>query len=370
MAIGMLHEAAAAARRKEELARRTEDDLARNRNQYNAAVREAAACKQICEELCREAGVSEPENLPAAIEAAGRKRNLIERIEGYRKALLPACSDGTLQELIQDVQRLDLDASEARRPELEKRQSELEEEKSRISRQIDDIERDFQIHEAAAAVIEAAVKKQAAAARISELTDEYLAARLSAMLLKRSVDLYRIKYQDPLLRRVGEYFSILTCGAFEKLSIDYDDAGRRILRGVRAANNARVEVEGMSDGTRDQLFLAFRLAYVESKCADLGPCPVILDDVLMAFDEKRAIAALSALSELSERTRAQVLVFTHNAHDVELAEKALGRNGFERHALEIGDKPALKPSPHVYSAAVSAAGQKNANGLFGNSPEH
>jgi uncharacterized protein YhaN len=77
-----------------------------------------------------------------------------------------------------------------------------------------------------------------------------------------------------------------------------------------------VSVEGLSDGTRDQLFLALRLAYIENHCTVNEPCPVILDDVLMAFDDNRAAAALKALRELSAKT--QVLLFTHHAHFLQL----------------------------------------------------
>jgi exonuclease SbcC len=91
----------------------------------------------------------------------------------------------------------------------------------------------------------------------------------------------------------------------------------------------------MSDGTRDQLFFALRLAYIEKHCEEFGACPVILDDVLMAFDDARATAALRVLAELSKKT--QILIFTHHAHHVELAKIALGKRGFILHDLEAGD---------------------------------
>jgi uncharacterized protein YhaN len=87
----------------------------------------------------------------------------------------------------------------------------------------------------------------------------------------------------------------------------------------------------MSDGTRDQLFLALRLAYIENHCESTAVCPVVLDDVLMAFDDERTAAALRALQELSHKT--QVLIFTHHAHHVALANKTLGVAGFQLHEL-------------------------------------
>jgi len=99
----------------------------------------------------------------------------------------------------------------------------------------------------------------------------------------------------------------------------------------REAEQPRDKVS-LSDGTRDQLFLALRLAYIENHCATAGPCPVILDDVLMAFDDDRAAAALRALEALSHKT--QVLLFTHHQHHVALADNTLGRNRYRLHELQ------------------------------------
>jgi uncharacterized protein YhaN len=76
----------------------------------------------------------------------------------------------------------------------------------------------------------------------------------------------------------------------------------------------------------------FHTSYIENHCAENAPCPVILDDALMAFDDERASAALKVLQELSKKT--QVLVFTHHAHHVKLAESVLGEAGFQLHELE------------------------------------
>jgi uncharacterized protein YhaN len=74
----------------------------------------------------------------------------------------------------------------------------------------------------------------------------------------------------------------------------------------------------MSQGTRDQLFLSLRLAAIEQHIEARGPFPVIADDLLVQFDDDRAVATLEVLSELSART--QVLFFTHHKHLVDLAE--------------------------------------------------
>ena len=53
-----------------------------------------------------------------------------------------------------------------------------------------------------------------------------------------------------------------------------------------------IELKGMSDGTADQLYLALRIASLEDWLDHHPPMPFIVDDVLINFDDQRAIAAL------------------------------------------------------------------------------
>ncbi len=66
-------------------------------------------------------------------------------------------------------------------------------------------------------------------------------------------------------------------------------------------------MEGMSDGTTYQLYLALRLASLETYLKNNEPIPFIVDDILMRLDDRRAMAALQVLAELSTKT--QVIFF-------------------------------------------------------------
>lgn len=60
--------------------------------------------------------------------------------------------------------------------------------------------------------------------------------------------------------------------------------------------------------------------YLQQERRASGVCtlPVALDDVLMAFDDERAVAALTVMAELSRSW--QVILFTHQVHLADLAE--------------------------------------------------
>lgn len=158
---------------------------------------------------------------------------------------------------------------------------------------------------------------QAALARVRRLADRYLRVRLGNQLLKREIERYRKENQDPILKTASRYFSELTLGAFPGLRADLDDNGNPILVGVCPDGMTR-RVEGMSSGTRDQLYLALRLATLEWRLEKHEPMPFIADDILVNFDDVRSEATLKALAELAKKN--QVILFTHHRQIVEAVE--------------------------------------------------
>ena len=149
---------------------------------------------------------------------------------------------------------------------------------------------------------------QAALAKLREDVVRYARLRVASTLLARRIDDYRRRNQAPLLLRAGALFREMTLRSFERLEADTDD-DRPILTGVRP-DGKRVPAHAMSEGTRDQLFLALRLAAVEASCATSEPLPFIVDDVLVQFDDERTAAGLRVLADVASRT--QVVLFTHH----------------------------------------------------------
>jgi len=153
--------------------------------------------------------------------------------------------------------------------------------------------------------------------KIRRLTDRYIRVKLSTKILREEIESYRAENQDPVLKIASRYFSELTLGSIAGLRTDIDDQGQPILIGVRP-NGAWLQVAGMSSGTRDQLYLALRLATLEWRIQSSEPMPFIVDDILINFDDERSKATLNALSDLAEKT--QVILFTHHGQILEAAQ--------------------------------------------------
>jgi uncharacterized protein YhaN len=167
--------------------------------------------------------------------------------------------------------------------------------------------------------LEAGRKAEDAVARVRPAVAQYLRLRLASEVLQRAIESYREKHQGPVLSRASELFSSLTLGEHCGLTTGFGDDDKPVLVAIRK-NREQVQVEGLSDGTRDQLYLALRLAAIEHHVETVSPCPVILDDILINSDDTRASAALRVIGDLAKRT--QVLFFTHHRRLAELGMRA------------------------------------------------
>ena len=83
-----------------------------------------------------------------------------------------------------------------------------------------------------------------------------------------------------------------------------------------------VAVDGLSEGTCDQLYLSLRLASLEAVAGKRAVPPFIGDDLVVTFDEPRVAATLETLA--ASGSALQVILFTHHRHVVAIAQERLG----------------------------------------------
>ena len=190
---------------------------------------------------------------------------------------------------------------------------------------------------------EKALEAQEALARVRLVVERYARAKIGAFILGREIERYRQENQGPMLTKASELFARLTLGRYTGVRAGYNDKDKPALKCVREGN-VDVDIEGLSEGTRDQLYLSLRLASL-LRYADLAePMPLVLDDVLIQFDDERSRAALQIIAELS--TRMQVLFFTHHTRLVELARAAVPATLLTVHELTSAPAFALtSPAP-------------------------
>ena len=272
--------------------------------------------------LCVEAKCKAHNQLEAAERCSADYLRIKETISSIEKEILEAGEGVTMADLEVQAKGIDPDSLPGRITELnnkiddefEPRRTELAEAKGRE-------EKELELMDGSDHAAQLADQANAILARIRSDAERYVQAKLAGKILRDQIERYRRENQGPLVKRASEHFCALTLGSFAGLMTDFNEKDEPVLAGIRSGGE-RVYVEGMSSGTRDQLYLALRLASLEKYMESAEPMPFIVDDVLVDFDDSRSQAALNALAELAKKT--QVILFTHHSQVVVQSKQLRG----------------------------------------------
>lgn len=285
------------------------------------AQRELVRAERSMEQLMRAAGVDDAALLEEVERRSARARELDAELARDASDLAEACG-GDDPEAIASATGMTLEEVRVRLAEIEEEYKQLDDRRLEQTEQLASKRLGLEVlhekHTAGDAAADAALQLE----EVRELSESYVRLRLAASLLRREIAHYRERHRGPVLEQAALWFSRLTLGAFEGLDVDYDERDQPVLLCVRAdEQRSRLTVPGLSTGTRDQLFLALRLASIEHLGTQRELMPLVLDDILVHFDDARARAALVALADFAQTT--QVIFFTHHEHLCELAKEAL-----------------------------------------------
>jgi uncharacterized protein YhaN len=285
--------------------------------------------------MCQEAGCKSYEELPAAEELSALRVHIQTQLEKLEDQLRRLSAGATIDEFVRDAQTVDPDGIDVRIERLTENIDELSRERSRLDQKIGSERTELSKMNGSARAAELAEESQNLLASIETNAQQYARFRLAFNILNQAIERYREKNQGPILKRSNDLFSRMTFGSFEGLRLEYNEKGEAVLVGVRSGGKEIVGVEGMSDGSADQLYLAIRLASLEAYLEKNEALPFIVDDILIKFDDHRATVTLQALAKLSEKT--QIIFFTHHHHLVELAKSNLDPDLFFVHFLHSQD---------------------------------
>jgi uncharacterized protein YhaN len=309
-----------------------EERLAHARLELASVVAQEESAERTIAQLLARASAPELDALERAEERSDRRRAVDLELRSLEAQLLEIGGGLPLRAILAEAKEIAPDRVALEAKEHKERLEQLESEISSLDREIGARRGQRDGIEGKDEAARIAEESAAVGAEVRGHVERFLRVRLAATLLRLQIDRYREENAVPLLQRSGAILSRLTLGSLVRLETAIDAAGRPVLYAVRRSGQ-RVDVPAMSDGTRDQLYLALRLATLERYLAANAaePIPFILDDILLNFDDERSEAALEVLGEMSERT--QVLLFTHHHRVVELAHRSLSSDKLYVHPL-------------------------------------
>lgn len=257
--------------------------------------------------------------LADAIARSDRARHLRGERDRLINEILSAGGGQDVADLLAESADADQVALGVRAEELQTEIATLSEEVERHTHERATVQADFERLDAGPDAAIAAADAEQARAEMAVQAEAYLRKRAEVLLLRWTIDRYRAEKQTPLLKRATDLFSRLTLGRYTELLVDLEGEKARLSGQTR--DQEVVPVEGMSEGIRDQLYLALRVAAVEDTVAAGARLPFLADDLFISYDDARARAGFEVLAELATRT--QVLFFTHHHHLTHVARSAL-----------------------------------------------
>lgn len=140
--------------------------------------------------------------------------------------------------------------------------------------------------------------------QLAQLQGEYDALAMALGSLRTANVALQNRFSPELGRRAAEIFADMTGSDWSSILLDREFH----LSAETDSDPTRRNVQLLSTGTADQLYLAVRLAICEMILPPEQNPPLILDDALLTFDDMRLGKTLDYLTRLGEKR--QILLFT------------------------------------------------------------
>lgn len=186
----------------------------------------------------------------------------------------------------------------------------------------------------------------ASLASLSAGIEEYVPLKLAYEALNASLKEFEETRVPRILERASRLFRDVTDGAYERI-FPSDASEGRGRKGRASASTPGDEsrfndgaamgylvesrgekktLDALSQGTREQLYLAIRLALIEEYAVDREPLPLLADDVLVQYDDRRVEKTIEALSRFAS-PKQQVILMTHHDATRDAFARIVGNAG-------------------------------------------
>lgn len=142
--------------------------------------------------------------------------------------------------------------------------------------------------------------------KVKDMENYYNTLEMTSSALDVAAEEMQSSFGPALNQAAAENLAKLTHSRYEDLKVDQSFAVR-----ISDPDTAKFrEWQYLSGGTIDQVYLALRLAIADQISSEDNRLPLLLDDILIQYDEERAAAAIDWLMAKSRQENQQMLLFT------------------------------------------------------------
>ncbi len=247
--------------------------------------------------LRMDAGVASDDEFESMAASAERRKVLSDEIDRLRRdfgriAANEDCPQFEVELAAADTDSLSLAFQQGKQElsSLEEQHTQAVEQAALAKKKVEEIEQQQQVNEFAQ-------KLESDRAELRDAVGRWAPLVLAESMLAQAIARFERENQPAMLHDVGHFFAKLTRGRYTGLQQKLDENRTLVLS---QANGKDKEPHHLSTGTREQLYLAIRLAYAQHYCRENEPLPLVMDDVLVNCDDRRREAALDMLIELAK----------------------------------------------------------------------
>jgi uncharacterized protein YhaN len=192
---------------------------------------------------------------------------------------------------------------------------ELHSERDQIHKELGEAENQINILASNKELLNLLYQKEIKREQLNKLSKDWTVNQIALFMLEQAKVNYEKERQPSVIQSAQKIFSQITNGKYQRIfkPLDSDE--------ILADENSglRKKVYEMSRGSREQLYLAMRLGLIKEYETRSEPLPIIMDDVLVNFDDSRGQKVLEILSSFAEKR--QVIILTCHKHTVEIYRK-------------------------------------------------
>ena len=214
----------------------------------------------------------------------------------------------------EDIETISLDQAQSKKKRFENEANELE----GINREITEIETNINNTKKGHDLEDALTKWEEALNDLEQLYENNLSSITGKLIIDQLKKETREQNRPKVFKRANEIFNRITNGRYELKLEERDEPSFKAFDTVLKFGQNLSE---LSTGTRIQLLLSVRLAFIETQEPSIK-LPILADELLANSDDIRAKAIIEALVEISKQGR-QVFYFTAQTDEVAKWKKYL-----------------------------------------------
>lgn len=160
-------------------------------------------------------------------------------------------------------------------------------------------------------------EREALQNELESALEDWATQVLMSHCMDKAQQSYEQEKQPHMLELASSYIERLTGGIYT-----FDILGINEGVALVSGNGERLELKFWSSGLADQVYLALRLALAKVFSYQVESLPIILDDILVRFDENRQRSALELLAEIGKNQ--QIWLFTCQRSVFDMAQSVTG----------------------------------------------